>query len=148
MKKFLKCIYLCLALLLVSCSTAFYDHYSYTETLETKVQINSLIRQSVNPYSENIQQVENFKGQLEKMISYEKVKGKNEITVNMWEFVNNDKNSIHKFFQLWKEQETLSLAFTEEFSISINAIFDKMIDYETKKDAASETALTTLINSL
>lgn len=148
MRNFLKCIYISLILLLGSCSTAFYDHYSYTETLETKVKANSLIRQSVNPYSENIEQVENFKGQLEKMISYEKVKGKNEITVRMWEFVNNDKNSIHKFLKLWEEQGTLSPAFTEEFRISINQVFDKMLDYETKKDTQSENALNTLINSL
>lgn len=141
-------IYLSLILILGSCSTSFYDHYSFTETLETKVQANSLIRQSINPYSENVQQVESFKGRLEKMVSYEKVKGKNEITVKMWEFVNNDKNSIHKFLKLWKEQETLSPAFTEEFSVSINQIFEKMIDYETKKDTQSENALSALINSL
>lgn len=148
MRKLLKCIYISLILVLGSCSTAFYDHYSYTETLGTKMQVNSLIRQSVNPYTENVEQIENFKGQLEKMISYEKVKGKNEITVKMWEFVNKDQNSIHKFLKLWKEQETLSPAFTEEFSVSINQIFDKMLDYETKKDKQSENALSTLINSI
>ncbi len=148
MNFFFKCIYLSLILTLGSCSSAFYDHYTYTETLETKVKANSLIRQSINPYQENIVQVEDFKGQLEKMVTYEKAKSKNEISVKMWEYVNNEKSSLHQFLNLWKEQGTLSPAFTEEFAVSINAIFDKMLDYETKKDTQSENALLNLINTL
>lgn len=148
MRNFFKCIYLCLILVFGSCSTAFYDHYTYTETLETKVKANSLIRQSVNPYGENVEQVENFKGQLEKMLIYEKAKSKNEISIKMWQYVNDEKNSLHKFLNLWKEQGTLSPAFTKEFEVGINAIFDKMLDYETEKDAQSENALLNLINTI
>ncbi len=148
MKFSFKCIYLCLIMVIGSCSTAFYDHYTFTETLETKVNANSLIRLSVHPYDENIAQVENFKGQLEKMVTYEKAKSKNEISVKMWEYVNNEKSSLHQFLNLWKEQGTLSSAFTEEFTVNINAIFDKMLDFETKKDAQSENALLNLINTL
>ena len=133
---------------LSGCSSSLYDHYTLTETLETKVQTESLIRQSVNPYPDYIAQVESLKGTIEKMVLYERSKSKNPITIKMWEHLNNDMSSVHQFLKLWKEKETLSLEFTEEFSKQTNEIFQLMIDYETKKDKASESALSKLINAL
>lgn len=148
MRQFFKWIYLCLILTLGSCSTALYDHYTYTETLETKVLVNTLVKQSVNPYTDFAPQVESVKGQFDKMLTYEKSKSKNPITIKMWEYVNNENNSIHKFFSLWKEQGTLSEAFTGEFKPKINSLFDSMLDYETKKDSESESKLLKIINAI
>lgn len=129
-----------IALLSSSCATL-YDHYTFTETVETKVQIQNLIDQSVTPYAENKLQINTFQNQLQKMLIYERAKGKNEITLKMWEFINNSNSSINKFLALWEEQNTLSPAFIEEFRAPITRIFDLMVAYENNKDKPTENVL-------
>ncbi|UZO82409.1 hypothetical protein NBT05_08025 [Aquimarina sp. ERC-38] len=139
---------LCISIhfLFFSCTTL-YDHYTFTETIETKVQIENLIRQSVNSFSENKEQVTAFQNQLQKMLIYEKAKDKNEITIKMWEYINSPNSSVSKFLKLWEEKDTLSPAFTEEFKVPIQRIFDLMVAYENKKDQPTEDALQQILQT-
>ena len=139
-KSLLSFLLLGISLSFFSCATL-YDHYTFTETVETKVQVQNLIEQSATPYAENKSQINTFQNQLQKMLIYERAKGKNEITLKMWEFINNPNSSINKFLALWEEQNTLSPAFIEEFRAPITRIFDLMVAYENNKDKPTENAL-------
>ena len=134
------------AVLSTSCATV-YDHYTFTETVETKVQAQNLIELAATPYADNKTQVVNFQNQLQKMLVYERAKSKNEVTLKMWEFINAPNSAINKFLSLWKEKETLSPTFIEEFQAPIARIFDLMVAYENKKDQPTENALLQLLQT-
>ena len=135
------------SLLISSCATSFYDHYTFTETITAKTEAQSLIRQSVNSYENHIPQIESFKSRIDKMVIYEREKSKNEITLKMWNHMNSEKSSLSKFLELWKEKDKLNPAFTEEFATQIDKMFDLMIAYETKKDPESKSALEQLLTA-
>lgn len=135
-------------ILMMGCSPALYDHYTFTRTVEIKVQTESLIKRSNTAYEINTNDINALKDQLYAMSIYEKSKGKNPITMRMWEFLNNENSSIHRFLRLWKEKKTLNPAFAAEFGEQTNEIFDHMITYETKKDKQSEAALIGLMKNL
>lgn len=140
------CVVLCVQLFFTSCATL-YDHYTFTETVEAKLQAKSLITLSTQPYADHITEVESLKNQIEKMVIYERAKNRNEITLKMWEYINRPNSAIHKFIKLWKDKGTLSPAFAEEFVEPIEKTFDLMIDYEIKKDKQSENALLQLFQT-
>ena len=148
MNMLFRIVFFTLSILVSSCATSLYDHYTFTETLEAKVQTESLIKQSVNPYTAHAAEIVFLKNRLNKMVMYERSKSKNPITLKMWEFVNSKNSSIHQFIELWKEKGTLSPVFTEEYSEQANEIFQLMLDYESKKDTESESALLRVIGAL
>ena len=148
MKTLFRTVVLAVSMFLLSCGTTLYDHYTFTETLEAKVQTARLIRESITPYQDHVAEVGILKNRLDKMVAYERSKSKNPITIKMWEFLNKEDSSIHKFLKLWEEKGTLSLVFTEEYSKQTDKIFQLMIDYETKKDTESESALSRILGIL
>ena len=80
------------------------------------------------------------------MVSYEKAKSKNEITIQMWQYLQSDASSIQQFLDLWETQGTLSTAFKAEFKPQVAKIFDLMANYENKKNEQSKLALLDLIS--
>ena len=148
MKTLFRTVVLVLTILTTSCATTLYDHYTFTETLEAKAQTHGLIKLSESPFSEHVTEVALLKNRLDKMVAYERSKSKNPITIKMWEFLNKEDSSIHKFLKLWEEKGALSPALTEEFSKQTDEIFQLMIDYETKKDTESENALSRILGIL
>ena len=154
MRKHFTIIYFLFVSLLISCSSSLCDknldndQNAHKETKETQFQVNSLIKKSVNPYYENIQQVEDLKIRLKKVLTYTESKNREPINNKIWEFINNEENSIHNFLKVWKEQGNLSSDLVEVFNKKINMIFEKMLDFIVKNDKESEIALLKLIESI
>ncbi len=130
---------------MLSCGTSLYDHYSYTQTLETKADAISLIAVSDEAYENHRTAVEDLKSQIDLMLTYEQAKSKNEISVQMWRYLQNEDSSLQQFLSLWQQQGNLSAAFKEEFRPQIEKIFDLMAQYESRKDARSKNSLLELI---
>ncbi len=141
------CIILIATLTALSCASL-YDHFTYTETIETKLATLSLMKKSNSPFTENEDEVIDLQNQLEKMEIYEKGKKKNEITGKMWELLSSDGHLVGSYLKLWEEKETLSPAFIEEAIPQIEEAYDLMLLFETKKDKQSQNALTQFINNL
>lgn len=131
--------------LLVSSCASLYDHYTYTETIATKVQTLSLMDQSDEAYTDHKTEVIALQNQLQKMLTYEEGKAKNDITVQMWRLMNNDKKLIGSYLTLWEEKGTLSPLFIGEAKPQIEEAFNILIAYEEEKDKKTETALTDFI---
>jgi len=136
-----------IALLMSSCASL-YDHYTYTETIATKVQTLSLMEQSDEAYTTHKTAVIALKNQLQKMLMYEEGKAKNDITAQMWKVLNNEEKLIGSYLSLWKEKGTLSRVFIKEATPQIEEAFDILIAYEEKKDKKTEATVTSFINSL
>lgn len=134
------------ALLISSCASL-YDHYTYTETIATKVQTLSLIDQSNEAFTSHDAEVTALRNQLQKMLAYEEGKSKNDITVRMWRLLNNEKKLIGSYLTLWEEKGTLSTVFISEAKPQIEEAFDILIAYEEKKDRKTENAITEFIGN-
>ncbi|NAS13080.1 hypothetical protein [Poritiphilus flavus] len=135
------------SIFVLSCASI-YDHYTFTETLNTKVQVERLILNSKEPFADHRTEVDALKNQMQKMMLYEQSKNKNQITQKMWNYMNREDSAIQDFLRTWEAQGTMSEVFTEEFSPQITKAFDLMVDYESKKTKASENAILSFINNL
>ena len=135
------------ALTLSSCASL-YDHYTYTETIATKIQTVSLVEQSNESYSLHASEVTALKNQLQKMLAYEEGKAKNDITVRMWRVLNNDEKLIKSYLSLWEEKGTLPPVFIGEAKPQIEEAFDILIAYEEKKDKKTEATIIDFIDTI
>ncbi|WP_299674367.1 hypothetical protein [uncultured Dokdonia sp.] len=135
------------ALMLSSCASL-YDHYTYTETIATKIQTLSLIDHSDEAYTLHRTEIIALQNQLQKMLAYEEGKAKNDITIRMWRLLNNDEKLIKSYLALWEEKGTLSPVFIGEAKPQIEEAFDILIAYEEKKDKEAAATMTDFINTL
>lgn len=143
-------IVLCTVTTITSCTStsSLYDHYTYTETIEIKLQALSLMDKSDDAFSSHENEVIDLKNQLEKMLTYERGKNQNLITTKMWEVLNNDNKLVKSYLALWEQKGTLNSAFIEEAKPQIEEAFNILIQYEEKKDTTSENAVTNFISNL
>ena len=132
----------------VSCGSSLYDHFTYTETIETKLQALSLMDKSDDAFSTHENEVIDLKNQLEKMLTYEKGKNKNEITTKMWEVLNNDNKLIKSYLSLWERKGSLNTDFIKEAKPQIEEAFNILIQYEENKDKTNENAVINFISNL
>lgn len=143
-------ILLCTVTTITSCTStsSLYDHYTYTETIEIKLQTLSLMDKSDDAFSTHENEAIALKNKLEKMLIYETGKGKNEITKKMWEVLNNDNKLVKSYLTLWEQKGSLNTAFIQEAKPQIEEAFNILIQYEEKKDPTNENALTNFISNL
>ena len=118
MKTKLKLIILFIGVFVASCAT-YYDHYTLTETVMTKVMVEDLLNKSTKPFSEHEQEVSNLQQQIQKMLLYEKTKDKNLIMQQMWGLLNNENSALQGFLTTWESQGIMSPVFVEEFKPEI-----------------------------
>ncbi len=149
MKKF---ITLCIVLFsLNSCNiakTAVFDQYVYQKTIEIKVETENLIDKATTPYNEHLTEIEALNKELKVIMEYEKNRANNGISQNMWKLLTDpNKNFIGGFLQHWQRSQTVSPAFIPEAKQQINEAFNRLIQYEMKKDKSNENKLESFINS-
>ena len=125
-----------------------YDHFTLTETVATKVQMENLLDNATTPYTDNLAAINALKTQMQKMLVYERTKDKNVVTTKMWELMTGENSTINSFLETWESQGTMSAPFVEEFRPQITEMFDLMIDFESKKDKQAENALLQIIASV
>ena len=147
MKTKITALLLFVSLIFSSC-VSLYDHFTLTETVATKVQVESLLNSATTPYSDNTAAVNALKTQMQKMLVYEQTKDKNVVTTKMWELMTREGSTINSFLTTWESQGTMSAPFIEEFRPQITEMFDLMIDFESKKDKQAENALLQIIASV
>lgn len=142
-------IYVLLASLFFASCASIYDHYTFTQTLETKVMVDNLFQKSITQqYADNTSNIDELQKQLQKMLLYEKTKNDNLITQKMWEVHTSKNSALQGFFAQWEEQGTMSEAFIDAFTPEISKSFDLMIDYEANKSKQTETLLSQVLSGL
>ncbi len=134
-----------ISFILGSCAS-YQDHFTLTETIATKVMIENLLQRANTPFSENEAAVNDLQQQLQRMQIYENTKNKNTIMKSMWQLLNKEESSLQQFLKTWQAQETMSRAFVTEYEMQINTMLDLMIDYESKKEKQTESALLQFLN--
>ncbi len=139
-----------IAALFFSCNatkTALYDQYSYQKTTELKVETSNLLDKATTPFTDHKLEADNLILDVAKITEYEKNKPNNEITYAMWKiFSDKEKNLLAGFIKRWEDKKMFSEVFLTESKKQIMDAMDLLIQYEIKKDKASENNLLNLIN--
>jgi len=148
MKTLKKTFFVLVTILTLGSCASLYDHFTYTETIETKLSTLSLMEKSDSPFDDNQNEVSDLRNQLEKMEIYEKGKKRNEISGKMWELLSSEDHLVGSYLKLWEEKGSLNTAFAEEASMQVEEAYDLMLLFETKKDKKSQNALTEFIKNL
>jgi HD superfamily phosphohydrolase len=146
MKTLLKASLIFIISIMVSSCATYQDHYTLTETITTKVMIENLLQHATDSYAHQEPRVNQLQQQLKKMQLYENTKKKNTIMNRMWSMLNRESSSLQLFLTTWKNQGTMSPVFIEEYRDQITPIIDLMIDYESRKEKKTESALMQLLN--
>ncbi|WP_372756895.1 hypothetical protein [Mariniflexile sp.] len=148
MKTLKRSVILCFVAIMLSSCMSLYDHYTYTNTIEAKVEALSLMDNSHEEYALYKLKADDLRNKMQSMVLYEKGKAKNEITVKMWEVMGNENKLMGSYLKLWENKGTLNPAFIEEAKPQIEEAFNILIQFEEKKDKKSENVLATFINNL
>lgn len=141
------CLILITAITLWNCAPL-YDHYTFTQTEETKEGTLRLVEKGTTPFNEHTEAVAALKTRLETMVAYEKTKKRNEITVRMWQLLSGDEQLVGSYLKLWEQKGTLNEAFTEAAGMEMEEAFNLMLAYEKEKDKESKNALTEFIGKI
>ncbi|MEN1784311.1 MAG: hypothetical protein AAGF77_04145 [Bacteroidota bacterium] len=139
---------ICLTLVM-GCGTfksALYDQHSYQKAVEIKVDAARLMDKASEPYSNHTQHAEEVLAELDKMVIYEANKPNNSISLRMWKILaDSDKNLLAGFIKKWEADGTLNPILVSEAQSQVAEAFDLLIQYEGKKEKATEDSLITLI---
>jgi hypothetical protein len=130
-----------------STKTVLYDQYSYDQTTAIKAESEKVMNQAITSYTNYQVEIEKLLLNCNTLLTYEKTKPNNEITINMWQLINNEeKNLLGGFLKRWKDKGSLSPFFLEESKKQVIDAFDLLRQYEMTKDKESETSILNLIN--
>lgn len=127
--------------LAISCSPLIgpYSPTAYENATSLKAETLSLMEKAMEPYSDHKKAAESLAIELRKAHEYVKGVPSNSITARQWEIlIKQDGDLIGKFMQRWKERETLSKIYIEEFDGLISDAFDEIICLEANKKGATK----------
>lgn len=148
MKTKLKMFVLFISLVFASCAS-YYDHYTFTKTLETKVMVENLLQRSATQqYSDNLTSVNELQQQLQTMLEYEQTKKDNIIMQKMWALHLAESSALQGFIKQWEEQGTMNQVFIDEFTPEVSRLFELMVDYEANKSKQSESLLNQALSAI
>jgi hypothetical protein len=128
-------VFVCITSLTAGCAlTAPYDQYVYAQTTGLKVDALKLMDRAERPYNSQLEAIEKFTDQWDKLYEYEVHRRKNGIRIAMWDLLRNpDKHLMGGFLSRWKKDSTLNPVFISEARIQVGKAFDELSELESGK---------------
>jgi len=132
--------YLLSLFFLASCTPLIgpYSPTAYQNATSLKAETLALMSKATTPYALHEQKVAALMVDIDK--AYEYVHGfpSNDLSAKQWEILKkNDGNLLGKFFQRWKNEDTLKKEYIDEFKRIISDAFDEIICLEANKKEAT-----------
>jgi hypothetical protein len=123
-------------LILTSCTPLIGPHspMAYQNATSLKASTLALMDKATEPYSNHMKDIESLMLEVDK--AYEFVNGipSNNISGKQWYILKKpDGNLLGKFFLRWKEKNTLSRPYIDEFKKLISDAYDEIICLEANK---------------
>ena len=132
---------LMLVLFTVACAPLIgpYSPTSYQYATSLKAETLALMDKAEEPYSTHAAAVDALMVELDKAYEYVNGVPSNKISAKQWEIlIDKDGDLVGKFFKRWKENDTLSRVFIDEFKGVVADAFDEIICLEANKKEPSE----------
>jgi len=136
--KFIRYSFICI-LLLGACKTiAPFHQETFVRTAALKAKMLVLINHSNEPFAVHADKIDDLMIEAHSLYALQKARPLNVLSAAQWKILmDNDpvtKQSILPgFFELWKEKQTLSPAFTETAAEQVSAAFDEILKLEGAK---------------
>jgi len=129
-------------------SVALYDDYSFKQTINAKVQTIDLMKKSVEPYDQHVNEVDELMNSLQKIYDYDKRRTDNILSTKMWSIIMDpDQYLVAGYFKKWKTGGPQNKALVVEAIGQITEAFDKLLDFEGAKDKTRQNQAGAIINS-
>jgi competence protein ComGC len=119
--------------LLISCKVPQYASSSDIANTMVVNEAKNLIEKSTDNYSIHAMEVESLKARIDSIVSEENKRQMNQATNAMWTVVQKDKFSLYGFFELWKQQNTVSPAAVAEMNQKLLSILNVIQSWEQRK---------------
>ena len=117
-----------------SCSPGLHysaEAYQRDSTIEMKVL--QVIKSTSDSYSVHATEVDAIKADIDNALAKEKERKGNQVTVKMWESVQQDKGNLYDLFQLWKMNDKLSSAIAQDISKKVERLLGSITELEAHK---------------
>ncbi|MCW3093363.1 MAG: hypothetical protein JWP81_4432 [Ferruginibacter sp.] len=125
---------LLITLLIISCGAGLhYSKSSDTANSQIITEAQTLLSKSSEPYNSHAAEVDSLKAHIDRVVADEARRGKNDATKAMWTAVQKDKQNLYDFFNLWKQQGTISQAAVTEIGNKMMAVLNVIQTWEQRK---------------
>ena len=117
-----------------SCSPGLHysaEAYQRDSTIEMKVL--EVIKNTSDSYSAHAPEVDAIKADIDNALAKEKERKGNQVTVKMWESVQQDKGNLYDLFQLWKTNDKLSPAIAGDINKKVERLLGSITELEAHK---------------
>jgi hypothetical protein len=119
--------------LLISCKVPQYASSSDIANTMVVNEAKNLIEKSTDNYSIHAMEVEILKTRIDSIVLEENKRQMNQATNAMWTVVQKDRFSLYGFFELWKQQNTVSPAAVAEMNQKLLSILNVIQSWEQRK---------------
>ncbi len=133
-KNFVYSLCLLLAVTFWSCSPGLRysaEAYQRDSTIETKVM--QVIKNTSDNYSAHAAEIDAIKADIDNAVAMERLRKGNQVTVKMWEAVQQDKGNLYNLFELWKTNDKLSPAIAGDISKKAERLLGSITELEAHK---------------
>ena len=132
MKK-LKQISITIILIVMSACVSNYSTIAYENAVRGKQEFLKVADMATQSYSMHKAKIDSIKIDLEKSYQFEQQREKNQATIWQWKILMGKKGIVYDFFNVWKEQDSVSKAFIKLRKKNAEKSFDEIIKLEQAK---------------
>jgi ATP-dependent protease ClpP protease subunit len=122
-----------IAAVLFACKVPQYASSSDIANTMIVNEAKNLIGKSTDNYSIHAMEVEVLKARIDSIVVEENKRKLNQATNAMWTVVQKDRFSLYGFFDLWKQQNTVSPAAVAEMNQKLLSILNVIQTWEQRK---------------
>jgi hypothetical protein len=126
--------YFLIAVLCWGCSAGL--HYSaeaYQRDTQIEMKVSQVLQNTGDSYNTHAAEIEAIKADIDNAIAKEKERKGNTITVSMWQSVQQDKGNLYDLFQLWKTNDKLSPAISNDITKKVARLLGSITELEDHK---------------
>lgn len=119
----------------ISCSTiSSFDQYAYTQTTSLKVDALNVMTLATDSFTHHQTEVALLETNLQKLYEYERIRQKNQITLQQWTLLlQPEGHLLGGFLNRWKKEQVLKPVFVTEMKKIVGESFDKIAELEIHK---------------
>ncbi|MEO6454558.1 MAG: hypothetical protein ABIN97_10815 [Ginsengibacter sp.] len=107
------------------------EAYQRDSTIEMKVM--QTLKNTSDSYSAHAAEIDAIKADIDNAITMEKARKGNQVTVKMWEAVQQDKGNLYDLFELWKTNDKLSPSIAADINKKIERLLGSITELEAHK---------------
>ncbi|MEO6329812.1 MAG: hypothetical protein ABIO55_12815 [Ginsengibacter sp.] len=133
-KKFVYSWCFLITVMFLGCSPGLhYSEEAYQRDTNIETKVLQVLKNTSDSYTTHTAEIEAIKTDIDNALATEKERKGNQVTVKMWEAVQQDKGNLYDLFQLWKTNDKLSPAIADDISKKVERLLGSITELEAYK---------------